>query len=477
MKPRIVVPLIVLAAVAFYFLGPFRPKPGVVQYRQAEVTRGDLESRVSATGTLNPVDQVEIGSQVSGTIQKLYVDYNSRVKAGQILAQIDPALFKANKSQAEANVERARVNLADGQRALNRAKDLKQQGLIAQTDLDAAQTTYDSRKADLSQAQASLELAQVNLENTTITSPISGMVISRAIDVGQTVAASLQAPKLFVIARDLSQMELQASVDEADIGQVHEGQPVTFTVDSYPDRNFEGTVQQVRAEPIEDSGVVSYTTVAQVPNPEGRLLPGMTANVTIITAARQNVLRVPNAALRYRPKTAAREAGTRRGAEADSSARSGRGSQGARPDSASAGDARWARRGAGADSLRAGRGFRHGGADSTAWRRAGGAGGWSGGANGYGSGGGASGGSGGSRSGMRMSTVYVLAPGAKTPEPVRIHTGITDGTLTEVVGGSLDEGAQVVIGEIDTGAKRSPAATNPLGGAAPGGGRGGRRGP
>ncbi|MGH7682428.1 MAG: efflux RND transporter periplasmic adaptor subunit, partial [Candidatus Eiseniibacteriota bacterium] len=343
MKARIVVPLIVLAAAAFYFLGPFRPKPGVVQYRQAEVTRGDLESRVSATGTLNPVDQVEIGSQVSGTIQKLYADYNSRVKAGQVLAQIDPALFKANKSQAEANVERARVSIADAERTLNRAKDLKQQGLIAQADLDAAQTAFDSRKADLSQARASLELADVNLANTTITSPISGMVISRAIDVGQTVAASLQAPKLFVIARDLSQMELEASVDEADIGQVHEGQPVTFTVDSYPDRNFEGTVQQVRAEPIEESGVVSYTTVAQVPNPEGHLLPGMTANVTIITAERQGVLRIPNAALRYRPKTDARDAGARRGAPADSSARSG-GGHGGRADSSAAGGGRWARR-------------------------------------------------------------------------------------------------------------------------------------
>lgn len=480
MKARIVVPLIILAAAAFYFFGPLRPRHSQIQYRQGEVTRGDLESRVSATGTLNPVDQVEIGSQVSGTIQKLFVDYNSRVKAGQVLAQIDPAIFKANKSQAEANVERARVSIADALRTLNRAKDMKQQGLIAQSDLDAAQTAYDSRKADVSQAQAALELAEVNLANTTISSPISGMVISRAIDVGQTVAASLQAPKLFVIARDLSEMELEASVDEADIGQVHEGQSVTFTVDSYPERNFEGNVLQVRAEPIEESGVVSYVTVVRVPNVEGRLLPGMTANVTIITAERQNVLRVPNGALRYKPKTDARDAAARRGALADTTAKGGPGFQHAGADSASPGGGRWARGGGGADStFHGGRGFRHGGADSASWARGGN------GAGGARAGAGTGGGSGGgSRSGQRLSTVYVLAPGSKTPEPVRVRTGITDGTLTEIVGGSLEEGAQVVLGEIDPNAKRPTAMTNPLGGAPPGGsarggagGGGGRRGP
>ena len=433
MRARILIPLALAAVLALYFFGPLRPRKSEVTYREAEVTRGDLESRVSATGTLNPVDQVEIGSQVSGTIQKLFVDYNSRVKAGQVLAQIDPALFRANQSQAEANVQKARVNVADGERALGRARDLKQQGLVSQADLDAAQTTYESRLADLRQAEAALELAQVNLANTTITSPISGFVISRSIDVGQTVAASLQAPKLFVIARDLSEMELEARVDEADIGQVREELPVTFTVDSYPDRTFEGRVLQVRAEPIEESGVVSYVTVVRVPNPEGRLLPGMTANVTIITAARENVLRVPNAALRFKPKTEERggtgqiATGPTAGGAATASPGRSAGGRGAARDSATH---RGARRPGTGDSMAV----------------AGGA----------------------PRAGLRMSTVYVLAPGSGAPQPVRIRAGITDGTLTEVVGGALQEGNKVVVGESSSTIRRTP--TNPLGGAPPGGG-------
>jgi HlyD family secretion protein len=431
MKARILIPLALAAVAALFFFGPLRPKGSEVSYRQVEVTRGDIESRVSATGTLNPVDQVEIGSQVSGTIEKLYVDYNSRVTAGQVLAQIDPALFKANQSQAEANVQKAKVSVADGERALGRAKDLKQQGLISQAELDAAQTTHESRLADLRQAEAALELAQVNLANTTITSPISGFVISRSIDVGQTVAASLQAPKLFVIARDLSEMELEARVDEADIGQVQEGLPVTFTVDSYADRTFEGRVRQVRAEPIEESGVVSYVTVVRVRNPEGKLLPGMTANVTIITAERDNVLRVANAALRWKPKAEARDGDGRRASGTTSG-----GAASARNESGAASAAGRARAGA---------------ASASPGRQTGD----------------------GSRMGGRASTVYVLPPGSKTPQPVAIRTGITDGTITEVLDGALQEGSKVVIGEASS-AARPAAATNPLGGTPARGGRGRR---
>ena len=252
LKARWIVLVLALVAGAVYFWGPFRSKAAPVKYREAAVTRGPIRSQVSATGTLNPVDQVEIGSQVSGTIQKVNVDYNSRVRAGQVLAQLDPAILKANRSQAEASVERARVALADAERTLRRARELKEQGLVSQVELDTAESGFESRRADLRQAQAQLELAQVNVANTTITSPIDGIVISRTADVGQTVAASLQAPKLFVIARDLTEMELEARVDEADIGQVALGQPVTFTVDSYPDLAFEGQVAgpMVQFQPV-----------------------------------------------------------------------------------------------------------------------------------------------------------------------------------------------------------------------------------
>jgi HlyD family secretion protein len=461
MKGRVVLALVLLAGAAALWFGVLRPKSTAVRYREAAVTRGEIDCRVSATGTLNPVDQVEIGSQVSGTIQRLYVDYNSQVKAGQVLAQIDPALFKANRSQAEANVEKAQVALEDAERTRNRTRDLMKQGLVAQSDVDAAETAYGSRRAELRQAQATLDLANVNLANTTITSPISGIVISRSIDVGQTVAASLQAPKLFVIARDLSEMELEAQVDEADIGQVAVGQPVSFTVDSYPDRTFEGHVLQVRAEPIEDSGVVSYVTVVRVPNPEGKLLPGMTANVTIITASREDVLRVPNAALRYKPKSAEPGATGRMAAGGAGGTVGGRGgtaaaaSGGGPPDSARAGANGGASRGTGG-AVGRGRGAWTG-RDRSAGERPAGA------------------GSGGDGPAGRGSTIYVLDPGTKAPSPVHIRTGITDGTVTEVLAGPVEEGTLVVIGELESNVRTGPV-PNPLGGATPrGGGR--RRGP
>lgn len=413
-----------LAATIAIF-GPLRSKSATIRYIEAEVTRGEIQSRVSATGTLNPVDQVEIGSQISGTIQQIYVDFNSRVKPGQVLAQIDPSLLRANRSQVSANVEKARVAVLDAERALRRARDLMKQEFISQVDLDTAETAAESRHADLRQAQAALELAEVNLANTTITSPIGGIVISRNIDVGQTVAASLQAPKLFLIARDLSEMELLARVDEADIGQVEVGQRVAFTVDSYPDRTFEGHVLQIRAEPIEEASVVSYVTVVRVPNPGGKLLPGMTANVTIVTASREGVLRVPNAALRYRPPSNERVDGPRGG-----------------PGSVGGGSASAA---TGRPPSGAGRAVRAG-----------------------------SGGHPG-ETGARMSTVYLLPSGSKAPESVRIRAGITDGSVTEVVEGSIEEGTKIVLGEVTSDSKRS-GTPNPLGGGAPpGAGRGGGR--
>lgn len=446
MKVRWIILILVLVTGAVYVWGPFRSKATPLRYREAAVTRGPIQSQVSATGTLNPVDQVEIGSQVSGTIQRLYVDYNSRVKAGQLLAQLDPAILKANRSQAEASVERAKVALADAERTVRRSRELKEQGLISQVELDSAEAAFASRRADLRQADAQLELARVNVANTTITSPIDGIVISRSVDVGQTVAASLQAPKLFVIARDLKEMELEARVDEADIGQVALGQPVTFTVDSYPDREFEGQVLQVRAEPIAEAGVVSYVTLVRVPNRDGKLLPGMTANVTIVTASRDSALRVPNAALRFRPRV-------------NEDDRAGGGGRAVAAPERVPGQTR----GEGRTEARAGTQRGTGGGGEGRGGRRGGAGADS---------------SAGGREPGRTSTVYALAPGAKAPEALRVRTGITDGTYTEILSGPLEEGAQVVVGEIDNAARR-PAAANPLGGspAGMGGGRGGRRGP
>ncbi|HEY6572608.1 MAG TPA: efflux RND transporter periplasmic adaptor subunit, partial [Candidatus Eisenbacteria bacterium] len=207
-------------AVALGWFAPWKSKAKPAKYREAAVTRGSIASQVSATGTLNPVDQVEVGSQVSGTLARVNVDYNDRVRKGQVLAQIEPSLFRAALSEAEASIEKARVQLADAERGLKRAKELIAQGVISNTDLETAQATVDSRRADLRSSQASAERARVNMANTTITAPISGTVISRNIDVGQTVAASLQAPNLFTLARDLTEMELESRVDEADIGQV-----------------------------------------------------------------------------------------------------------------------------------------------------------------------------------------------------------------------------------------------------------------
>ncbi|HSQ58843.1 MAG TPA: efflux RND transporter periplasmic adaptor subunit, partial [Acidobacteriota bacterium] len=290
------------AAVALGWFGPWRSKAKPVKYREAAVSRGAIESRVSATGTLNPVDQVEVGSQVSGTLARVNVDYNDRVRQGQVLAQIEPSLFRATLAEAEAALERARVQLADSERGLKRARELRTQNLVSDTDLETAQAAVDSRKADVRQAQAAADRARVNMTNTTILAPISGTVISRNIDVGQTVAASLQAPTLFTLARDLTEMELEARVDEADIGMVEEGMPVTFSVDAFPERHFEGQVRQIRAEPIVEAGVVSYVVVSRVKNADGKLLPGMTANVTIVSASRADALKVPNAALRFRPR-------------------------------------------------------------------------------------------------------------------------------------------------------------------------------
>lgn len=272
-----------------------------ITYRTAKADRGDIAVLISATGTLQAVTTVEVGSQVSGTIAKLYADFNTRVKKGQLLAQLDPTFLQATVNEQRANVDRATAQVNEAQRNFNRTSDLFTKSLVSQADMDAATTALESAKASLAQAKAALDRAVVNLRYATIKAPISGVVISRDVDVGQTVAASLQAPKLFTIAQDLRKMQVQASVDEADIGNVKAGQAVTFRVDAYPDLTFKGIVSQIRLAPVITQNVVTYTVIIDVDNNDLKLMPGMTATVSIEVASKEDVLRVPIQAVRFTP--------------------------------------------------------------------------------------------------------------------------------------------------------------------------------
>jgi HlyD family secretion protein len=310
----IVVTLVLLAAGAWGYYR-YSQKPVAPTITTARVTRGDLAETVGATGALQAVTTVQVGTQVSGTIQELNADFNSLVRKGQVLARLDPSLIqsqieqaRANLIRAEADLERLRVALDDSRTKLVRARELSAKKLIAQTELEAADVAVRSAEAQLrsqeagvTQSQASLRQNQVNLAHTVIESPIDGLVISRNVDVGQTVAASMSAPTLFVLAADLTKMQVLASLDESDVGRIRPGQAVRFRVDAFPTEEFTGSVTQVRLQPTTVQNVVTYQTVIDVPNPALKLKPGMTANVNIEIARRTNVLRVPNGALRFRP--------------------------------------------------------------------------------------------------------------------------------------------------------------------------------
>lgn len=284
-------------------------------HSQAQIRRGNISAVVSATGTLNPINTVLVGSQVSGAIQHLNADFNDQVKQGQVIAQIDPAIFTAKRAEAQANLKNAEasrdkawISVLDTRREYERQADLKKKKLVAESVVDAASFAYQSAQvehqvkvASVAQTKAALEREQVNLDYTTIYAPIDGVVISRDVDVGQTVAASLQAPTLFTIAKDLTRMQVEADVDEAFIGQVQEGQPVSFTVFAYPRRQFSGNVTQVRLQPKIEAGVVKYNCIIHVDNADLALKPGMTATVSIEVEHRDDVLTAPNAALRYVP--------------------------------------------------------------------------------------------------------------------------------------------------------------------------------
>jgi len=352
-RKKYLVPVVILLAILFaggYFLySMIGPKGPNQKFRTIKVERGEISSVVTATGTINPVVTVLVGSQISGTIKELHADFNSRVKEGEVIAQIDPAIFEAQVEQgranllsaqanllnaqanfknAQANLSKAEIAVVDAKRTLERNKELIEKKVIAQATLDTTQTNYDtaiaqrevakaqlesarsqveSSRAQVEQARAGLKVAETNLKYTTIRSPVNGIVISRNVDVGQTVAASLQAPTLFTIAKDLTRMQVDSNVSEADIGRVAKDQDATFTVDAYPDRTFRGKVLEIRNAPITVQNVVTYDVVIQVDNSDLRLKPGMTANVSVQIEHKENILKIPNSALRFRPESAKKE--------------------------------------------------------------------------------------------------------------------------------------------------------------------------
>ena len=331
MKRALIGLLIVLAIGAgagAYYVRRSTPE---IQVITAPIARGDIIDTVGASGTLQAVTTVQVGSQVSGNISFLGADFNSIVKKGQVIARLDPSLFDAQMQQARANLQQTRANLAksqsdlerskvmltDAQQKYTRAKELAARQLLPQSDLDAAKIAVDSAAATLasaeatvtqtqaavSQSQATVNQNQVNLDHTVIEAPIDGIIIQRSVDVGQTVAASMQAPTLFIIAADLTKMQVNANIDESDVGRIRPGQHVTFKVDAYPTDTFDGTVSQIRLQPVVVQNVTTYGTVIDVPNAQLKLKPGMTANVKVEIAKRSDVLCVPAAALRFRPAT------------------------------------------------------------------------------------------------------------------------------------------------------------------------------
>jgi HlyD family secretion protein len=381
------------------------------QYLTAAVSRGDLTQVVTATGQLNPVVNVQVGSQISGIIQKLLVDFNSSVKEGQIIAQIDPATYQANVHQNEAEVSNAKSALELMQLNARRAEELTKKKLISQADFDKATADLRQAEAAVRLKEATLERANVDLGRCTVYAPIDGIVISRHVDVGQTVSASLSAPTFFVIAKDLTQMQIDANVAEADVGGVKVGQDVEFTVDAFPSRIFKGKVMQIRNAPTVSQNVVTYDAVIEVNNRELDLKPGMTANVVIVISRRPAALRIPNGALRFRPPEVAAAARTNAVVQ-QTKPRSG-----SNKSSPGAGNV--------ASSL--------------------------------------------TRARQTHRTVYTLgstntAASSDTPafQPVQIKTGISDGIFTEVVEG-LDEGAVVVVGLNTPRGAAGTASKNPFG--------------
>lgn len=393
-----------------------------VQYQSVAVTRGEITQVVTASGTLNPVTNVTVGSQISGIILTLSADFNTRVTNGQVVAQLDPATYKANVASAEGDLANATANLELSRVDFNRAEELSKAQLIAKSDYDKAVATLHQAEAAVKMKEASLQRAQVDLSRCTIYAPVDGIVISRSVDVGQTVAASLSAPTIFIIANDLAKMQIDANVAEADIGGVEIGQTVDFTVDAFPYRTFHGKVTQVRNSPLTVQNVVTYDTVVEVNNADLKLKPGMTANVSIVVARRENAIKLPSAALRFRlPETANGNSKTNTAVVSATNQMASQGQSG-RPGGGGGGGNRGER--------------------------------------------GSGGGGGGKPRGERAARIiYTLGEDGK-PKPVQVKLGISDGIATEVIEG-LNDGDKVVTGTVQSKADAAGPASNPFGGGFP----------
>ena len=370
---------------------------GGLAFKTVALERGEIVQTVTANGALGAVQTVTVGSEVSGKIVALFADYNSAVTNGQILAKLDASTYERQLEQAEAELESAQASLKLAEANFRRAKELRGLDLVSQADFDQSEASLAQAKASLRMKEANLSKVRVDLEKTTIFSPMDGVVISRAVDVGQTVAASLNAPTLFTLAQDLRAMRIEAQISEADVGGVAEGQTVTFAVDAYPTLTFTGQVNQVRYEPVTNQGVVNYVAIVAVDNADLKLRPGMTANASIVTAKRENALRLPNSALRFRPPEGAAVAGAER------------------PEGQADGEKR----------------REHSGT----WKRGEGRGDWLGREH-----------SAGNESAMAArKTVYLLdEKGGLRGQPVEL--GISDGTWTEVSGPAPQEGDWIVVG-------------------------------
>lgn len=395
--------LVAIGALAAWGYASWKKPNDTQRYRTAILSRGDVAQTVSATGTLNPVRVVSVGTQVSGTVNKLYVDFNSQVKQGDILLELNTDLTQAKLAQSQASLNSANAKLALAQTKAKRMKELFQQQYISRQELDDAEADVVANIAQKAQAQAQVQTDSINVANTVIRSPVSGVVIDRSVDEGQTVAASFQTPTLIKIAQDLTKMQINASFSEADLGKLAIGQTASFRVDAFPNQSYEGTVRQIRLNPTTQQNVVTYDVVIDVANPELKLLPGMTAYVDIVLQERNDVLVVPNAALRFKPPV-------------DEAAKK----QNAANNSGNKGEGRSANAGGTSEAGKSGRKGGRGGAK-----------------------------------------VYVLEAGVL--KEVRFKAGISDGKFTEVLGDKLTEGTAVVIGDSqNTASKDVKAGPSPM---------------
>jgi HlyD family secretion protein len=439
MKKKVIWIIIALVVVTGAILGLTvlrNGKNGVVKYRTETLGRGDIEALVVTSGTLNPIEIVDVGAQVSGKIEKLYADFNSPVTKGQVVAELDQEPLRMKIDQNEANyksrlasLERSKVNLGQTEKAFERAKALFAKALLSIEEMEAAEATYLGAKSDLisaeatlAQAKSTLDLSKVDLTYAVIRAPVDGVIITRKVNVGQTLQSNYAAPVLFQVATDLTKMKVECSVDESDIGKVKEGQKVRFTVEAYPNDTFNGVVQQVRFSPETVQNVVTYTTIVNVENPEKKLLPGMTATVSIIVGEAKNVLRVSNAALRFTPNLSpaelekmAQEMRDRMMAQRQAQS----GQPGAAPQGATA------PAGAGGQARRAGEG------GQAMFNRQGGPGG--------------GGESQAGRARPQMPRVWILDKDGKL-KMTFIRTGVADTSYSEIVRGELKEGDTVITG-------------------------------